>query len=321
MSIGEVSFYTGIILLFIGILGGGIEIKELKIPQITGAPRYMCFIGSILLLILGLYLKHEIPAITIMNASNPTVSSTPEPKVADVPVVPAQQAQPATPPVESDKAIAAKHQALVQLDEANKRINVVWNATTQEIRDALLAEQNQWLKQREDDCSVKASNEQPVDTVMQEAVKLTCMAAMTDPRMEVLKQKIAATQSVVTDDHENTPEIATLTPSVNSSSINDVQKEGSDKALSAKNQAQAQLDEANKRINVVWNATTQEIREALLPEQRQWLKQREDDCSLKASNEQPDDKVMQETFKLNCMAAITDPRTEELKQKIAAMSQ
>jgi len=31
--------------------------------------------------------------------------------------------------------------------------------------------------------------------------------------------------------------------------------------------------------------------------------------------------VMQETFKLNCMATMTDPRTEELKQKIDAMTQ
>ncbi len=57
------------------------------------------------------------------------------------------------------------------------------------------------------------------------------------------------------------------------------------------------MKQTNKRINVVWNATKQEIRNALLAEQRQWLKQREEDCALKASNEQPDDLVMQETFK------------------------
>jgi uncharacterized protein YecT (DUF1311 family) len=81
------------------------------------------------------------------------------------------------------------------------------------------------------------------------------------------------------------------------------------------------MDEANKRINSVWNGTTAEIRYELLPEQKQWLKQRENDCSRQAANEQPVDKVMQETVKLTCMAAMTDPRTEELKQEIAAMTQ
>ncbi len=333
MNIGEVSFFTGILLFFIGIIGGGIEIKELKIPQIIGASRYACFLGSILFLAMGLYLKNAIPNIAITNASNPTDSNTPEPKAPDVPAtaptVPVVNDTPVNIPpenTESDKAIAAKNQALVQLNEANKRINSVWNATTKEIRNTLLPEQNQWLKQREDDCSLQASSEQPVDMVMQEAVKLNCMVTMNDHRTEELKQKIAdMTQSVMTDGHENTPEtetsknqditsIVTHAPSINSSSISDVQTD-------ELNKAKIQLDEANKRINSVWNATTQEIRESLLPEQRQWLKQGEEDCSLKAANEQPVDKVMQETFKLNCMATMTDPRTEELKQKIAEMTQ
>ncbi|MFI3219409.1 MAG: lysozyme inhibitor LprI family protein, partial [Methylococcales bacterium] len=87
-----------------------------------------------------------------------------------------------------------------------------------------------------------------------------------------------------------------------------------------KQQAQGELDDANKRMNSVWNATSKKIR-AALPEQRQWLKQRETDCSLKASTEQPSDKALQYPIKLQCMAAMTDPRTEELKQKIAAMAQ
>ncbi|MDD1606472.1 MAG: DUF1311 domain-containing protein [Methylococcaceae bacterium] len=321
MSIGEVSFFTGILLFFIGIIGGGIDIKEIKIPQITGASRYACFIGSILFLAMGLYLKHELPNISI----NSTVSNTPAPDVpATAPLVPAQQTVvPVNVPpenAESDKAIAAKNQALVQLNEANKRINSVWNATTQEIRNTLLPEQTQWLKQREEDCALQASTEQPVDTVMQEAVKLNCMTTMNDHRTEELKQKIAdITQAKSTDSKPSeteTPKNQDINSiaSINASSISDVQ-------TAELNKAKSQLDEANKRINSVWNATTQEIRNTLLPEQTQWLKQREEDCSLKASNEQPTDQVMQETFKLNCMATMTDPRTEELKQKIDAMTQ
>ena len=304
MNIGEVSFYTGILLFLIGIIGGGIDIKEVKIPEITGVPRYMCFIGSILFLVMGLYLKKEIPAITL---SSPQVAITPETKAPEVPAIvpttpvqPAQPVAPVTAPPEDPQL--AKQQALIKLDEANKRINVIWNATTQDIRNALLPEQRQWLKQREEDCALKASTEQAVDTVMQEAVKLNCMAAITDPRTEKLQLEITELAQSIVDEPETTPSNPSATETL-------------------RNQAQAKLDEANKRINVVWNATTQEIRNALLAEQRQWLKQREEDCALKASNEQPDDMVMQEAFKLNCMAAITDPRTEELKQKIAGLTQ
>jgi uncharacterized protein YecT (DUF1311 family) len=83
--------------------------------------------------------------------------------------------------------------------------------------------------------------------------------------------------------------------------------------------AQSEIDEANKRINIVWNATTKANRLAILPEQREWLKKRENDCTLKASTEEASDKTVQETIKLHCMAAMTDPRTEELKQKVASM--
>ncbi|MDO9213429.1 MAG: lysozyme inhibitor LprI family protein [Methylococcales bacterium] len=315
MNIGEVSFYTGILLFFIGIIGGGIDVKEVKIPQITGLPRYMCFIGSVLFIILGLYLKKEITDTAISNAFNNAASiNTPATNPADVPATtpPVADQQPVVtnePPVdapaenaEADKAIAAKHQALIQLDAANKRINAVWNGTSQDIRDVLLPEQNQWLAQRDNDCSLQAASEQPIDKVMQEAAKLNCMTTMSDQRTDALKQDITETAaSVATNDDQ----ITDSNPS---------------EAEASRNQAQVRLDEANKRINVVWNAATQDIKAALLPEQKQWLQQRKEDCLLKAANEQPDDKMMQEAFKLNCMATMTDPRTEELKEKIAAMT-
>lgn len=315
MNIGEVSFYTGILLFFIGIIGGGIDVKEVKIPQITGLPRYMCFIGSVLFIILGLYLKKEITDTTISNVLNTATSiNTSAVSPSDVPAMtpPVAEQQPtvtneppANAPAENaaaDKAIATKHQALIQLDAANKRINTVWNGTTQDIRDVLLPEQKQWLAQRENECSLQAVSEQPIDKVMQEAAKLSCMTTMTDQRTEALKQDITETaDSVATNDDQ----ITDSNPS---------------EAEASRNQAQVRLDEANKRINIVWNATTQDIRAALLPEQKQWLQQRKEDCLLKAVNEHPDDKMMQEAFKLNCMATLTDPRTEELKEKIAAMA-
>jgi uncharacterized protein YecT (DUF1311 family) len=91
-----------------------------------------------------------------------------------------------------------------------------------------------------------------------------------------------------------------------------------DNHLLQKEQAKTELDEANKRINEVWNATSKKIRTILLPEQRQWLKQRETDCSPKALAEESKEKFFQEINKLNCMAVMTDPRIEVLKQKIAS---
>lgn len=260
MNTGDVSFYAGILLLFIGIIGGGIELKELKIPQITGASRYVCFASSLLCLVLGLYLKKELPGIPVTNVANTTIASAPASAVANSPQTqfpdvatvdpvstPDAQVQKGTEstqpqiavanekpsenseavdepqatstdvktinvantsalnqsvasdmPKENIEAIVAKHHAQVKLDEANKRINIVWNATTQDIRNELLPEQRYWLKQRENDCSVQASSEQPDDKLMQEAVKLNCMAAMTDPRTAELKQEIADMESGVT---------------------------------------------------------------------------------------------------------------------------
>lgn len=84
----------------------------------------------------------------------------------------------------------------------------------------------------------------------------------------------------------------------------------------AKYKAKDAIDEANKQINVVWNATTKPIRKTLLPEQKAWLKQREDDCGLKASTEEPNNSVVQETIKFTCMATMTNERTQHLKDEI-----
>jgi hypothetical protein len=84
-------------------------------------------------------------------------------------------------------------------------------------------------------------------------------------------------------------------------------EDGKSTPETTKPQSANPLDDANAKINVVWNATTKEIRTALLPEQRAWLKQRESDCSLVAE-------------KINCMVTMTNLRTEILKQKIAVLS-
>ena len=132
------------------------------------------------------------------------------------------------------------------------------------------------------------------------------MANMTDPRTEELKQEIAELEQSIVEESDDKPAV------INTTSIHE------DLQANAKQQAKQKLDDANKRLNQVWNATTAEIRKELLPEQREWLKKREEDCTAQAVNE---DKAMQDVLKLTCMANMTDPRTEELKQKIAEMPQ
>ncbi|MEY3881804.1 MAG: hypothetical protein RIQ94_2600, partial [Pseudomonadota bacterium] len=83
------------------------------------------------------------------------------------------------------------------------------------------------------------------------------------------------------------------------------EKGGSDSTNEpAKYLSSSPLDEANTKINTVWNGTIKEVRAMLLPEQRAWLKQRE--SALVAE-------------KINCMVTMTDLRTEILKQKIAVL--
>jgi uncharacterized protein YecT (DUF1311 family) len=326
MSIGEVSFFTGIVLFFIGIIGGGIDIKEVKIPQIAGASRFACFMGSVIFIVLGLYLKNAIPPAVVSSAIDTIATNTPKIDTPDTQADNTTQPAVTNSQTQTDNVELAKYKAKEQFEEANKRINIVWNATTKEVRDALSPEQLQWLRQRESDCAHQAASEEANDKVIQETIKYNCMVAMTDPRIEVLKEKIAAAvaeQSAVYDEpqaitNNNAP---TNTSSIDNKTAPDKQQVPTEDAELAQAKAKDELDEANKRINIVWNDTTKEIRDALLPEQRQWLKQREDDCALKAANKEANDMMLQQAIKFRCMAAMTDPRTEELKQKIAAMTQ
>ncbi len=77
-------------------------------------------------------------------------------------------------------------------------------------------------------------------------------------------------------------------------------------------EAQTNLNKANENLNIVWNATTKEIREKLLDEQRLWLKKRELECKLNSSNAEENAEV----YRLNCETQTTVQRVNELRQKI-----
>ena len=76
-------------------------------------------------------------------------------------------------------------------------------------------------------------------------------------------------------------------------------------------EAKTSLDQANENLNLVWNATSKEIRAQLLDEQKIWLKKRELECKL-SSNETDNPQL----HRFNCEANMTTQRTSELHQKI-----
>ena len=76
-------------------------------------------------------------------------------------------------------------------------------------------------------------------------------------------------------------------------------------------EAKAKVDTANENLNLVWNATTKEIRDQLLDEQRIWLKKRELESKLESTNVDNS-----EVARLNCEATMTNQRVNELRQKI-----
>jgi uncharacterized protein YecT (DUF1311 family) len=80
----------------------------------------------------------------------------------------------------------------------------------------------------------------------------------------------------------------------------------------ARYKAKDALDEANKQINGTWNAASKEMRKIVLPEQREWLKKRENDCDAKAKSDEPNNTVIQETIKFDCMTKMTYQRDGEL---------
>ena len=53
MSIEIIAFVFGCVLVLIGIIGGGLEIKEIKIPKIKGVTRIIAIIGGLIFISCG----------------------------------------------------------------------------------------------------------------------------------------------------------------------------------------------------------------------------------------------------------------------------
>jgi len=77
-----VLFILGGILIVVGILGGGFEVKELKIPQVAGAARILSLIVGIALLGVGFKVEKTVPS----QPETPRVAApSPQPAPAPTP--------------------------------------------------------------------------------------------------------------------------------------------------------------------------------------------------------------------------------------------
>lgn len=59
MTLESISFIFGGLLILLGILGGGFELRELKVPQIRGFSRFMCLTGGSFFIFLGIGIALE----------------------------------------------------------------------------------------------------------------------------------------------------------------------------------------------------------------------------------------------------------------------
>jgi hypothetical protein len=85
MNIAVLAFGLGALLLLVGILGGGFEIKELKIPKVGWPPRLVALVAGGCFIVLGIGQNASVNAPTSPNiplVSGDVSKPTPPPPVA-----------------------------------------------------------------------------------------------------------------------------------------------------------------------------------------------------------------------------------------------
>jgi hypothetical protein len=88
MSVNALAFIFGAFLVLTAILGGGFEIKELKVPKVGWAPRFLATIAGLAFIMLGVGMTVEHGAQSASArppAARPAVQR--EPQLADVQIV------------------------------------------------------------------------------------------------------------------------------------------------------------------------------------------------------------------------------------------
>jgi hypothetical protein len=95
VGIGWTSFVFGLLLLFVAIVGGGFEIREVKVPQVGWGVRTAAALIGIAFLVLGIVGFQKANA-GVLPA--PPASASPEPR--NVPVVPTENPGPPAAPLD-----------------------------------------------------------------------------------------------------------------------------------------------------------------------------------------------------------------------------
>jgi Tfp pilus assembly protein PilF/uncharacterized protein YecT (DUF1311 family) len=135
--------------------------------------------------------KEPVPVVKLVENTNPTSANEASipPENVEKPTEIQQTLD--NSQIQKEREELAKYKAKDSFNEANEKINTLLNMATKNVRDIILPEQDEWLKKRENDCASKSSIEEPNNSILQETIKLHCMAVMTDERAEELKQKLA----------------------------------------------------------------------------------------------------------------------------------
>jgi hypothetical protein len=86
MSIEIASFVFGGILLFVGVLGGGFEVKELKVPKVGTGVRLLAALLGLVFITVGFGSHSDNPPRTIDNGDHSVVHAGPQPPPPEEPV-------------------------------------------------------------------------------------------------------------------------------------------------------------------------------------------------------------------------------------------
>lgn len=98
----------------------------------------------------------------------------------------------------------------LQVEQANEKLNLVWNAASHAARQKILAEQRTWLKKRELDCKLQSLDVAPHH---QDQQRLICERDETNQRVSTLRQALEH-QEILLAQQQSMPNEPTSVPTV-----------------------------------------------------------------------------------------------------------
>jgi hypothetical protein len=121
MEIHVVCFIFGAILLGVGLVGGGIAVKDISVPKVPWFSRLIAFALGAFLMVLGISLSPS-----ILSSTNPPPLSSPSPSPSQSAPSPAQSVVPVTSPASeptstADDDTAYQNQVFMQIKEVARK--------------------------------------------------------------------------------------------------------------------------------------------------------------------------------------------------------